>query len=112
MPAVVCFSVLVDSEIIASTSWAVVFAWLVTGLQLVKMVKDGECHGRGEDEDVLAAKGPSCKGLTIVYRARGGSMAIMAYAERVLHGSPMELWLAAIIGFSIGYLIGPLFYDH
>jgi len=25
--------------------------------------------------------------------------------------SPMELWLAAIIGFSIGYLLGPLFYD-
>jgi len=24
----------------------------------------------------------------------------------------MELWLAAIIGFSIGYLIGPLFYDR
>jgi len=23
----------------------------------------------------------------------------------------MELWLAAIIGFSIGYLLGPLFYD-
>jgi hypothetical protein len=23
----------------------------------------------------------------------------------------MELWLAAIIGFSIGYLLGPLFYE-
>jgi len=23
----------------------------------------------------------------------------------------MELWLAAIIGFSIGYLLAPLFYD-
>ena len=27
-------------------------------------------------------------------------------------GKTMELLLAAIIGFSIGYLLGPLFYDH
>jgi hypothetical protein len=29
-----------------------------------------------------------------------------------LQGKTMELWLAAIIGFSIGYLLGPLFYDR
>ncbi len=29
-----------------------------------------------------------------------------------LAGKTMELLLAVIIGFGIGYLLGPLFYDH
>jgi hypothetical protein len=96
---------------------------MITWFKLLNVVQDGECHGKWwnrsrcskEIKKQQPYKPKQYKAKQTISESNGlggwqGSKLWLVWpCSRCL--SPMELWLAAIIGFSIGYLLAPLFYD-